>query len=98
MSKLAWNLLTRKRGSSTQGVQPGKEDLALVTNTVTLIYGQRDAVLVDTFLSEQHSKELVDWVKSFQAILRHKSGGLVGVLRPLRGKYIIAQSCAVKIL
>ena len=25
-------------------------------------YGERDAVLVDTFLSEQHSKELVDWV------------------------------------
>ena len=45
-----------------QGVPPGKETLAWVTNTVTLIYGQRDAVLVDTFLSEQHSKELVDWV------------------------------------
>lgn len=33
-----------------------------MTNTVTLIYGDTDAVLVDTFLSEQHSKELVDWV------------------------------------
>jgi glyoxylase-like metal-dependent hydrolase (beta-lactamase superfamily II) len=33
-----------------------------VTNTVTLIHGERDAVLVDTFLSEQHSRELVDWV------------------------------------
>ena len=62
MSKLEWKLLTKKRGSSTQGVPPGKEDLAWVTNTATLIYGQRDAVLVDTFLSEQHSKELVDWV------------------------------------
>src|ERR1700730_3792620 len=62
MSKLEWKLLTRKRGSSTLGVPPGKEDLAWVTNTVTLIYGQRDAVLIDTFLSEQHSKELVDWV------------------------------------
>ena len=62
MSKLEWELLTKKRGSSTQGIPPGKEDLAWVTNTVTLIYGQRDAVLVDTFLSEQQSKELVDWV------------------------------------
>jgi len=62
MSKLEWKLLTKKRASSTQGVPPGKEDLAWVTNTVTLIYGQRDAVLVDTFLSEQHSKELLDWV------------------------------------
>jgi glyoxylase-like metal-dependent hydrolase (beta-lactamase superfamily II) len=59
---LEWKLLTKKRGSSTQGVPPGKEHLAWVTNTVTLIYGQRDAVLVDTFLSEQHSKELLDWV------------------------------------
>jgi len=62
MSKLEWKLLTKKRGSSTQGIPQGKEDLAWVTNTVTLIYGERDAVLVDTFLSEQHSKELVDWV------------------------------------
>lgn len=62
MSKLEWKLLTRKRGSSTQGVPPGKDGLAWVTNTVTLIHGQRDAVLVDTFLSEQHSRELVDWI------------------------------------
>ena len=62
MAMLNWKLLTKKRGSSTQGIPPGKEDLAWVTNTVTLIYGERDAVLVDTFLSEQHSKELVDWV------------------------------------
>ena len=63
MPKLEWKLLTKKRGSSTsQGLPPGKEDLAWVSGTVTLIYGQRDAVLVDTFLSEQHSKELVDWV------------------------------------
>jgi len=29
---------------------------------VTLIHGQRDAVLVDTFLSVQHSRELVDFI------------------------------------
>ncbi len=62
MPKLNWELLTKKRRSSTQGIPPGKEDLAWVTNTVTLIYGQRDAILVDTFLTEQHSKELLDWV------------------------------------
>jgi glyoxylase-like metal-dependent hydrolase (beta-lactamase superfamily II) len=62
MSKLEWKLLTKKRTSSTQGLPPGKEDLAWVTNTVTLIFGERDAVLVDTFLSVQHSKELAEWV------------------------------------
>ena len=62
MSELRWKLLTKRRGSSTQGLPPGKESLAWVTNTVTLIHGERDALLVDTFLSAQHSKELLDWI------------------------------------
>ena len=62
MPGLNWKLLTKKRLGVTKGLPPGKEDLAWVTNTVTLIYGERDAVLVDTFLSVQHSKELVDWL------------------------------------
>ncbi len=62
MTRLNWTLLTKRRGSSTQGTPPGKENLAWVNNTVTLITGENDAVLVDTFLSEQHSEELVQWV------------------------------------
>ncbi len=62
MTKLDWNLLTKRRGSSTRGVPPGKEHLAWVNNTVTLITGRQDAVLVDTFLPEQQSWELADWV------------------------------------
>ncbi len=61
-SELKWKLLTKKRVSATQGIPAGKEHLAWVTNTVTLIHGERDAVLVDTFLSAQHSRELLDWV------------------------------------
>ncbi len=61
-SELKWKLLTRKRGSSTQGIPAGREHLAWVTNTATLIHGERDAVLVDTFLSAQHSRELAEWV------------------------------------
>jgi glyoxylase-like metal-dependent hydrolase (beta-lactamase superfamily II) len=60
--ELKWKLLTKKRSSSTQGIPAGKEHLAWVANTVTLIHGERDAVLVDTFLTAQHSRELVDWV------------------------------------
>ena len=59
---LKWKLLTKKRGSATQGIPAGKEQLAWVTNTATLIYGERDAVLVDTFLSAQQSRELADWL------------------------------------
>src|SRR5215469_14673200 len=62
MPKLNWKLLTKKRGSSTKGLPPGKEDLAWVTNTATLVYGERDAILADTFLSVEHSKELLDWL------------------------------------
>ena len=28
----------------------------------TLIYGKRDAVLVDTFMTVKHAEALVDWV------------------------------------
>jgi glyoxylase-like metal-dependent hydrolase (beta-lactamase superfamily II) len=38
------------------------EHLAWVTNTATLIHDGRNAILVDTFLSAQQSRELVDWV------------------------------------
>ncbi len=62
MSHLQWKLLTKRRGSSTQGIPPGKEDLAWVTNSATLISGAKDAVLVDTFLSKEHSLELAQWV------------------------------------
>ena len=59
---LRWELLIKRRPSLTQGIPPGKELLAWVANTVTLIYGERDAILVDTFLTEEHSRELADWV------------------------------------
>jgi len=55
MSNLEWKLLTKKRRGSTQGVPPGKEDLAWVTNTVTLLHGRRDAVLVHRFRAEDRS-------------------------------------------
>jgi len=50
MTKLNWKLLAKKRAGVTQGLPQGKEDLAWVTNIVTLIHGERDAILVDTFL------------------------------------------------
>jgi glyoxylase-like metal-dependent hydrolase (beta-lactamase superfamily II) len=61
-SKLKWKLLTKKRASATQGIPAGKEHLAWVTNTATLIYGDRDAVVIDTFLTAQQSRELADWL------------------------------------
>jgi glyoxylase-like metal-dependent hydrolase (beta-lactamase superfamily II) len=61
---LQWKLFIRKRASATQGVPPGKDDLKWVANTTTLIFGEREALLVDTFLSEAQTAELADWIAS----------------------------------
>jgi hypothetical protein len=40
-SGLKWKTLAKKRKSATQGIPPGTEALQWVSNTVTLIYGDR---------------------------------------------------------
>lgn len=59
---LEWRILTKKRQSATRGIPPGTESLNWVANTVVLVHGERDAVLVDTFLSAEHTRELADWI------------------------------------
>jgi glyoxylase-like metal-dependent hydrolase (beta-lactamase superfamily II) len=59
---LRWDVLTVKRPSLTRDLPPGKEELRWVANSSTLIYGERDAVLVDTLLTTEQSKTLSDWV------------------------------------
>src|SRR6202046_1352658 len=59
---LQWDVLTIKRPGLTRDLPPGKEDLMWVANSSTLIYGKRDAVLVDTLLTTEQSKTLSDWV------------------------------------
>jgi glyoxylase-like metal-dependent hydrolase (beta-lactamase superfamily II) len=34
----------------------------VVTNTATLIYGEHDAVVVDTFATVDQNQQLVDWI------------------------------------
>lgn len=60
---LQWKLFIRRRASATQGTPPGKDELKWVANTTTLIYGKRDALLVDIFLSEAQTAELADWIE-----------------------------------
>jgi glyoxylase-like metal-dependent hydrolase (beta-lactamase superfamily II) len=59
---LQWKLLVKKRNSDSRRLPPGKESLTWITNTVTLLYGERDAMLVDTFLSNEQNQELADWI------------------------------------
>ena len=59
---LRWEVLTIKRPGLTRDLPPGREELMWVANSSTLIYGERDAILVDTFLTTEQSKTLLDWV------------------------------------
>ena len=51
---------------------PGKESLMWIANSATLIYGERDAVLVDTFMTVEQCNGLADAIvasgKSLKAI------------------------------
>lgn len=59
---LKWDVVTSKRPGLSRDLPPGKEGLMWVSNSSTLIYGERDAVLVDTFLTIDQSRTLLDWV------------------------------------
>jgi glyoxylase-like metal-dependent hydrolase (beta-lactamase superfamily II) len=59
---LTWKVLTARRPGLTRDLPPGTEALQWVANSATLISGERDAVLVDTFLTTEQSRTLVDWV------------------------------------
>jgi glyoxylase-like metal-dependent hydrolase (beta-lactamase superfamily II) len=51
-----------KRPGLTRDVPAGTESLQWVTNTATLIYGEQDAVLVDTLLTREQNLQLRDWI------------------------------------
>lgn len=59
---LHWETMVLERPGLARDVPPGKESLEWVANTVTLILGERDAVLVDTFLTLEQTRRLVDWI------------------------------------
>src|ERR1700736_4619990 len=61
---LHWDVLAIKRPGLSRDLPPGKEELMWVANSSTLIYGDRDAVLVDTFLTTEQSRTLLDRVVS----------------------------------
>lgn len=68
---LSYAVATATRQGVTRDIPHGPEDLQWVANSATLIYGERDAVLVDTFTSIEQNAELVQWVRSFDRNLTH---------------------------
>ena len=70
-----------------------------VANSSTLIYGERDAVLVDTFLTAEQSQILLDWVvasgKNLTAIyVTHGHGDHFFGLAPLLERFPNAKAVA----
>jgi glyoxylase-like metal-dependent hydrolase (beta-lactamase superfamily II) len=59
---LKWAVFVAKRQGLTRDLPPGKEDLTWVPGSATLIYGQKDSVLVDTLLTIEQAKALAEWV------------------------------------
>src|ERR1700723_580276 len=97
---LHWDVLTVKRPGLTRDLPAGKEKLMWVANSSTLIYGERDAILVDTLLTTEQSKTLLDWVvasgKNLTAIyITHGHGDHFFGLAPLLGRFPQARAVAV---
>jgi glyoxylase-like metal-dependent hydrolase (beta-lactamase superfamily II) len=65
MSKLNFAVKHVKRSGVTRDLPYGREELRWVANSSTLIYGERDAILIDTFTTIDQNDELVEWVRSF---------------------------------
>jgi glyoxylase-like metal-dependent hydrolase (beta-lactamase superfamily II) len=59
---LKWKVLVTKRQGIARDLPPGKEQWAWVPTSATLIYGRRDAVLVDAFLTVEQANAVVEWV------------------------------------
>jgi glyoxylase-like metal-dependent hydrolase (beta-lactamase superfamily II) len=70
-TSLGYAVNTAKRAGLTRDLPHGPEDLQWVANSATLIYGDHDAVLVDTFTTHQQNAELVEWIQSFDRNLTY---------------------------
>src|SRR5215813_6007334 len=72
MANLNWKVLTKKRPGVTQGLPPGTEDLAWVTNTVTLIHCESRFALGGRKGSEAVAdSSLIISAESIRRALRH---------------------------
>ncbi|MBY5378313.1 MBL fold metallo-hydrolase [Rhizobium leguminosarum] len=96
---LSWNTLNIKRPGLSRDVPPGHEELMWVANSSTLIYGEQDAVLVDTFLTTEQTQTLSDWVaasgKNLIAIyITHGHGDHFFGLAPLLERFPSARAVA----
>ena len=72
MSPFRYETLLARREGLTRDLPAGdNEDLRWVANSATLISGDRDAVLVDTFTTIEQNERLAGWIKARGRNLTH---------------------------
>ena len=72
MSQLHYEILLARRQGLTRDLPAGdNEDLRWVANSATLIFGDHDGVLVDTFTTIEQNERLIGWVKAHGRNLTH---------------------------
>src|ERR1700730_18288510 len=96
---LRYKVFTATRPGLNRDVPPGKESLMWVANSATLIYGERDAVLVDTFLTVEQSNGLADAIvasgKTLKAIyVTHAHGDHFFGIKVLQDRFPNAKALA----
>jgi glyoxylase-like metal-dependent hydrolase (beta-lactamase superfamily II) len=64
MTQLEYQVFTITRPGLNPDVPTGYESLMWVASSATLVYGERDAVLVDTFLTLEQSEGLADQIEA----------------------------------
>jgi glyoxylase-like metal-dependent hydrolase (beta-lactamase superfamily II) len=96
---LSYRVFTTTRPGLNRDVPPGKESLMWVANSATLIYGKRNAVLVDTFLTVDQTKGLADEIaasgKTLKAIyVTHAHGDHFFGIKTLQDRFPNARALA----
>jgi len=68
-NELHYEVMTERRDGVTRDLPEGHDDLRWVANSATLIWGDRDAVLVDTFTTIEQNARLVEWIRAHDRTL-----------------------------
>jgi glyoxylase-like metal-dependent hydrolase (beta-lactamase superfamily II) len=98
-TSLKYKVFTVTRPGLNRDVPTGKESLQWVANSSTLIYGERDAVLVDTFLTVEQTNGLADAIvasgKTLKAIyVTHAHGDHFFGIKVLQDRFPEAKALA----
>ena len=96
---LRYKVFTATRPGLNRDVPPGKESLMWVANSATLIHGEQDAVLVDTFLTVEQCNGLADAIvatgKTLKAIyITHAHGDHFFGIKVLQDRFPNAKALA----